>query len=116
MTFKTVTSVGLALPDVEVSQRWSGPTLTTGGVFVAGIAAHASAEPQTLVVRCEFEDRARLIEDAPGTYYVTEFYERYPLVLARLTELNQEALRDLLSVSRRLALEKTPKGRRSSYV
>jgi hypothetical protein len=39
-------------------------------------------------------------------YYVTEYHERYPVVLARVEHLDEDALRDLLSVSRRLALLK----------
>jgi len=38
---------------------------------------------------------------------VTDYYARYPLVLVRLAEVTEDALRDLLSVSRRLALEKS---------
>jgi hypothetical protein len=41
------------------------PVLTVHGVFVAGMATHASAEPDTLVVGAEFEERAGLMEDAP---------------------------------------------------
>jgi hypothetical protein len=45
---------------------------------------HASAEPDTLVVRAAFEEREGLLEDAPDTYYVTDYYRRYPVVLVRL--------------------------------
>jgi hypothetical protein len=51
-------------------------------------------------------DRDALLEDAPETYYVTEYYERHPVVLARLSQLNSDALHDLLAVSRRLTLAK----------
>ncbi len=80
--------------------------LKTRGVFVAGLATHASAEPGTLVVRCGLDERALLLEDAPETYYVTDYYQRYPLVLARLARIDRDALRDLLSVSWRMALKK----------
>ena len=80
--------------------------LKTRGVFVAGLASHGSAEPGTLVVRCGFDERALLIEDAPETYYVTDYYQRYPVVLARLARIDRDALRDLLSVSWRMALKK----------
>ena len=78
---------------------------------MAGVATHHSAEPNTLVVRAEFDDRERLIEDAPDTYYLTDFYRNYPLVLARLAHVNQDALRDLLLVSHRLTLAKLKRKR-----
>jgi len=78
---------------------------------MAAIASHPSAEPDTLVVRIELDERERLLEDAPDTYYVTDFYRPYPLVLARLSHVTDDALRDLLTTSWRLTLAK---GRRRS--
>ena len=46
------------------------------------------------------------LEDAPETYYVTDYYEKYPLVLVRLSRIDRDALRDLLSVSWRLGAAK----------
>lgn len=107
-TFATVREVGLALPGVEAATKYDGsPVLKVGGSFMAGLATHPSAEPETLVVRVTFEDRAWLLEDAPDIYYVTDYYRRYPVVLARLSRMDPRALRDLLSGSRRLALAKT---------
>jgi hypothetical protein len=108
--FRIVRTVGLGLPDVEAATKYDGsPVLKVGGSFLAGLATHPSAEPGTLVVRSEFEARAWLLEDAPETYYVTDYYRPYPVVLVRLARIDSDALRDLLSVSRRLTL---PKARR----
>jgi len=105
--FEIVKSVGLALPGVEAATRYDGsPVLKVGGCFMAGLAMHPSAEPQTLVVRADVQERDWLIEDAPTTYYLTDFYRKYPLVLVRLSRIDREALRDLLAVSRRLTLAK----------
>ena len=46
---------------------------------MAGLATHPSAEPDTLVVRATFDDRDWFIEDAPETYYVTDYYRGYPV-------------------------------------
>ena len=106
--FDVVKRVGLALPGVEAAVRYDGsPVLKVYGVFLAGLATHPSAEPGSLVVRVDLEERERLIEDAPETYYVTDFYRRYPLVLARLSRVDRDALHDLLSVSWRLSIAKT---------
>jgi hypothetical protein len=106
--FDLVRSVGLELPDVEAVTKYDGsPMLKTGGSFMAGLATHPSAEPDTLVVRAGLEEREWLMADAPDTYYLTDHYRSYPLILVRLSRVDGDALRDLLSVSRRLTLEKT---------
>ena len=106
--FAPVRAVGLTMAGVEATKRYDGAmVLKAGGSFMAAIATHPSAEPNSLVVRSPFADRELLLEDAPETYYITDYYARYPIVLARLERLNDEALRDLLSVSRGLALAKS---------
>ena len=110
--FAPVRAIGLAMQDVEVAKRYDGAmVLKAGGSFMAAIATHPSAEPDSLVVRSDFGNRDLLLEDAPETYYVTDYYAKYPLVLARLDQLSDDALRDLLSVSRSLALAKSRKKR-----
>ena len=105
--FEVVRAIGLTLPDVEAAMKYDGsPVLKAGRCFMAGMAGHASAEPGSLVVRSRVEDRAWLLEDAPDTYYVTDYYERHPVVLVRLDRIDTAALRDLLSVSWRLTMEK----------
>jgi hypothetical protein len=112
--FEMVRTVGLALPDVEDATRYDGsPVLKLGGCFMAGLATHPSAEPHSLVVRSGYEEREWLIADAPETYYLTDYYRSYPLVLVRLSRIERDALRDLLSVSWRLTSAKARKrGRR----
>jgi hypothetical protein len=108
--FDLVRSVGLTLPGVEAATKYDGsPVLKVAGTFMAGLARHRSAEPDTLVVRCDFEEREWLLEDAPEIYYLTDYYRSYPLVLVRLARIDRNALHDLLSVSRRLALAKARK-------
>ena len=108
MTFDEVNALALKLPDVEASVRYDGSTvLKARGSFMAGIATDESAEADTLVVRCEREDRELMLEDAPDTYYLTDFYAKYPLVLVRLSEVTEDAVRDLLSVSHKMAVAKS---------
>jgi hypothetical protein len=106
--FELVRAVGLALPDVESATKYDGsPVLKVAGSFMAGLATHPSAEPATLVVRVAIEEREWLIEDAPETYYVTDYYRSYPVVLVRLSRIDRDALRDVLAVSWRLTVAKT---------
>jgi hypothetical protein len=105
--FEIVRAVGLTLRDVEATTKYDGsPVLKLGGSFMAGLALHPSAEPDTLVVRCGYEEREWLIEDAPETYYLTDYYRTYPLVLVRLSRIEPDALCDLLSVSWRMTAAK----------
>ena len=105
--FDLVRNIGLALPDVEATTKYDGsPVLKIDGIFMAGLATHPSAEPDTLVVRAGLEDRERLVEDAPETYYLTDYYRSYPLVLVRLSRVEPNALHDLLSVSWRMTTAK----------
>ena len=113
--FESVRAVGLTFPEVESATRYDGsPVLKAAGCFMAGLATHPSAEPGTLVVRMDFEDRNGLLEDAPETYYVTDYYQRHPVVLARLSRLDKDALRDLLKMSWRLTLAKARPSRRKN--
>src|SRR5580692_9832460 len=108
--FDVVKELGCSLPNVEATTRYDGaPVLKAHGVFMAGLAMHASAEPDTLVVRAEFEEREGLLEDASETYYVTDYYRRYPVVLVRLLLLDREVLRQLLAGSWRIAAAKRRK-------
>jgi len=113
--FAIVEAVGLTLPDVETATKYDGsPMLKLGGCFMAGLATHPSAEPDSLVVRVSLDDRELLIEDAPETYYVTDYCQKHPVVLVRLARIDRRALRDLLSVSWRLTSAKARRARRTA--
>jgi hypothetical protein len=108
--FAKVARVGLTLPDVTLRTRYDGlPVLTHGGCFLAGLASHPTAEPDTLVVRHDIDEREWLLLDAPEIYYVTDYYRKYPLILARLARLDREMLRELLTISWRLTHAKCAK-------
>lgn len=105
--FERVKAAGLGMAGVTAATKYDGsPVLKVGGVFLAGLAMHASVEPDTLVVRMELDDRDALIDDAPDVYYVTEYFRPHPVVLVRLQRLSPAALSDLLAVSWRLAMKK----------
>lgn len=105
--FEMVSTVGLTLPDVEATMKYDGsPLLKVRGSFMAGLATHSSVEPDTLVVRYGMEERQWLLEDAPETYYLTDYYRKYPLVPVRLSRIKPDALQDILSASWRLTSKK----------
>jgi len=52
----------------------------------------------------------------PGTYYLTDHYVNYPVMLVRLSRVHQDALRDLLLMAWRFVSSdvKRPARRRKS--
>jgi hypothetical protein len=95
-TFKTVAAIGRSLPGVEQTTSWGSPSLKVRGRMFACMAAHKSAEPNSLVVMMDFVDRDALIEDDPEMYYLKDHYVNYPCVLVRLSRIHPDALRDLV--------------------
>jgi hypothetical protein len=113
VTFDTVCSLGLKLPDVEESTMYGMPALKLRGKLLACIPSNKAAEPGSLVIRIDFEQRDALLEDAPETYYVKPHYVDYPCVLVRLSRIREDALKDLLHASWRFVNATHGKKRRA---
>ena len=105
--FDVVREIALALPSVEESSLYGAPSLKVAGRLLACPALHKSAEPNSLVVRVAFDQRAKLMADEPSVYYVTPHYVNYPMVLVRLGQINRNSLRDLLGMAWHFASSKT---------
>src|SRR5580658_4091113 len=99
INFETVRKIGLALPGVVESTAYGCPALKVQGKLLACVPANRSAEPGSLAVRVDFEDRAELLAAAPDIYYLTDHYVDYTAVLVRLDRLDSGALRDLLGMA-----------------
>jgi hypothetical protein len=113
VNFDEVRRLALALPDVEASTTWDSPALKIRGRLMACVAIHKSAEPNTLAVRIDFDQRAELMAAEPEIYYLTDHYVNYPVVLVRLSSIHPDALRDLLGMSWTFVTSKA-RGRRRS--
>lgn len=97
--FDTVRDIGLTLPGVEESTAYGFPALKVHGKLLACVPANPSAEPASLAVRVDFDDRTELLAEAPDVYYVTEHYVDYDAVLVRLSRITPDLLRDLLGMA-----------------
>lgn len=113
MTFDVVRTLGTRLPGVEEGTSWGVPALKLRGTFLACMASHKSAEPNTLVVRIGVDQRDAMIADDPETYYLKPHYVGYPCVLVRLAHVSRDALADLLQAAWRY-VDASPAGRRSA--
>jgi hypothetical protein len=97
--FDTVREIGLTLPGVEHSTTHGVPALKAQGKLLAWIPVNRSAEPDSLAVRVDFDDRAHLLTEQPDVYYVTDHYVGYNAVLVRLSCVSADVLRDLLGMA-----------------
>jgi hypothetical protein len=116
INFDTVRSIALELPGVADSTAYGNLALKAHGKLLACVPTHRSAEPGSLVVKVDLNDRAQLLAEAPDVYYVTEHYVGYPSVLVRLSRVDADVLRDLLRMAykfvTRKAAPRSPAGKR----
>jgi len=106
ITFDTVRKIGLALSGVEESTAYGQPALKIHGKLLACLPANRSAEPGSLAVRVDFDDRAELLAADPDVYYVTDHYAGYTAVLVRLSRVTPNVLRDLLGMAYKFVTRK----------
>jgi len=106
--FETVRQIGLELPGVEASTAYGLPALKVRGKLLACLPANRSAEPDSIVVRVGFDDRAGLLAEAPDVYYLTDHYVGYNAVLVRLSRVDREVLRDLLGMAYKFVTAGSP--------
>ena len=95
-SFDRVRRVGRDLEDVAEGTSYGSPALKVRGKMFACIAVDKSAEPGTLAVRMSFLERDLRVQAEPDVYYLKPHYVNYPCVLARLSRLSDDALRELL--------------------
>jgi len=107
--FDTVRKIGLTLPGVEASTAWGAPALKVGAKLMACVPTHRSAEPDSLLVRVGFEDRAELLAAAPDVYYLTDHYVGYTAVLVRMSRVAPDVLRDLLGMAHKFVAAPAPR-------
>jgi len=104
INFDAVRKIGLALSGVEEGTAYGAPALKIRGKLLACMPTHRSAEPNSLVVRVGFDDRAELLAAAPDVYYVTDHYLGYTAVLVRMFRVTPDVLRDLLGMAHKFVI------------
>jgi hypothetical protein len=113
VNFDTVREIARRLPGVEESTAYGAPALKVRGKLLACVPANRSAEPGSLTVRVDFDDRAKLLDADPAVYYVTDHYAGYNAVLVRLSRVDRDMLRDLLGMAYKFVTrEAAPRRRR----
>ena len=115
MDFEVVRDIAKALPDVGESSLHGVPSLKVSGRLLTCPAIHKSAEPDSLVVRVGFEQRAKLLAAEPSIYYVTDHYVNHPAVLVRLGQIDRDSLKDLLELAWRFVSSKKKATKRRGH-
>jgi hypothetical protein len=90
-TWKTVTKLGLRLPEVEESTSYGTPALKVKGKLVARLRE----EDGTLAVYTE--EKEALLASGSEVFTTTPHYDGYPMVLVRLPKVKEAELRELLT-------------------
>lgn len=92
VTWDTVRQFALALPGVEEGTSYG----TTAFRVNRKLLARFHQDGDSLVVKVEYAAREVLIGANPRTYYVTDHYRCWPLMLVRIASVDPDELRQLL--------------------
>jgi hypothetical protein len=92
-----VRKLALKLPDVEEGTTFGFPAFKVKGKTFAWFPKKKEVEDGSLGVRLGFVDRDLRVKAKPATYYVTPHYKDYESVLARVWELTDAELKELLA-------------------
>lgn len=88
--YDAVRRIALALPAVEESTSYNGPSLKAKGKFMARLWE----DGETLVLKINIFERPYLLEAEPDLFFITDHYREYPCVLLRLAAVTEPRLRE----------------------
>jgi hypothetical protein len=90
--FDAVRRLALSLPGVEEGTSYGTPAFRVGG----RILARFHQDGESLVLKVEYAAREVLTGSHPETFYVTDHYRCYPLMLVRLKNVESGLLQGLI--------------------
>ena len=98
-TSKTVRKIALSLKNAE-----ERPSYGTPGFFVRKtIFARILPDDGLVVLKIEYDRREVLMKSDPATYFITDHYRNYPMLIVRLSNVAADDLRELLEDAWRIA-------------
>ncbi len=83
-------------------RAYGGPSLHFGRNFLGRLRE----DEETLVLKVEPAERARLLENASDAFFVTAHYQEHPLVLVNLLTVELATLRPLIERAWRMVATK----------
>lgn len=103
LKYARIVEEALALPEVVESTSYGTPSLKLREKMMVRLKEDA----QTIVLRCAWEDRERLLAVYPDVFLLTDHYRNYPLVLVHLPHATLSLLRPALRAAWRLCATRT---------
>jgi len=97
--YDRVLALTAALPGIEHTRAYGTPCIKVLGKVMARLRSESEGG---LALRCDFADRHMLMQADPRTFYVTDHYLNYPMVLINLEEVRWDAMPGLLETAWRL--------------
>jgi hypothetical protein len=91
-TTETVRELALAMPDTREGTSYGTPAFSVKKKLFARLLE----DGDTVVIKIDFEQREILMRGKPQTYFITDHYLNYPLMIVRLSKVSKAALRELL--------------------
>ena len=91
MSWDDVLGIARDLPGIEIGESYGTPSLRVRGRFLGRLRD----DGETLVIRCDHDERPLLIESNAGLF-VTPHYQEYPAVLVTLAEADPALVRELV--------------------
>lgn len=91
-TSKTVRRIALAFPKTEERSCYGTP-----GFYVRKkIFARLLEDGDSVVVKIDYDRREVLMKSDPQTFFITDHYRNYPMMIVRLSAVSTAELQELL--------------------
>ena len=100
-TAENVRELALAMEEVEERPSYGTPAFYVRSKLLARLLE----DGESVVVKIDFDDRDRRVKANPQAFLVTDHYQKYPMMVVRLSEVDAEDLRELLEAARQHAAE-----------
>ena len=89
----TIRRIALSFAGVEEGSSYGTLAFRVGKKFLCRM----KEDGESLAIRMDFVEREMLIEGEPKTFYITEHYRNYPMVLIRLSKVHPEELKRIFA-------------------
>jgi len=99
ISWETIRQLASALPEAEESTSYGTPAFKVRGKLF--VRFHQSGE--SVVILISIEEREALMKLNPKTFYITDHYNCWPYMLVRLSTVEKDDLRKLITESWRRA-------------
>jgi hypothetical protein len=85
----TLREIALSFPGVEQGTSYGTMAWRVRKSFIARV----KEDGESIAIRMDFGEREILMEGEPGTFFITDHYRHYPMVLVRLNKVHPDELK-----------------------